>query len=51
MMARVRCEERTKDYVEKRTKAGTGIRDIKRSLKRYIARYLYRKLEALNIEP
>ena len=48
-MARIRCDEITKAYVEKRIKQGVGIRDIKRSLKRYIARSLFKQLEALNI--
>jgi transposase len=49
VMARIRSHEQTKQYVEKRTKQGVGIRDIKRSLKRYLARSLYKKLESLNI--
>lgn len=49
-MARIRCDELTKAYVEKRTEQGLDIRDIKRSLKRYIARSLFKKLEALNIQ-
>ena len=49
-MARIRCDEVTKAYVEKRMQQGLGIRDSKRSLKRYIARSLFKKLEALNIQ-
>lgn len=51
VMARMRTDENTIAYVEKRTKDGMSIRDIRRSLKRYVARSLFRKLEALKIEP
>jgi transposase len=49
VLARMRSDEPTKQYVAKRTGNGIGKRDIKRSLKRYVARSLYRQLEAYDI--
>lgn len=37
----------TWEYVAKRTKEGRGYREIRRSLKRYLARTLYRQLNTL----
>ena len=37
----------TREYVTKRTKEGRGYREIRRSLKRYLARILYRQLNTL----
>ncbi len=37
----------TRDYVTKRTQEGCSYREIRRSLKRYIARTLYRQLNVL----
>jgi len=48
-LIRMRVDETTKDYVKKRLEQGLSQRDIRRSLKRYIARSLYRKLEACDI--
>lgn len=48
-MTRMQRDDVTKAYVEKRTAEGQSIREIKRSLKRYIARSLYKQLEAYNI--
>lgn len=45
-LTRLRCDQRTRDYVERRTAEGKTPRDIKRCLKRYIARDLFRLLEA-----
>jgi hypothetical protein len=39
----------TRDYVTKRTEEGRSYREIRRSLKRYIARILYRQLNALYV--
>lgn len=47
--ARMRSHDITREYVAKRTAEGLSKREIKRSLKRYIARNLYKKLEACNI--
>ncbi len=48
-LIRMRVDTTTKVYVKKRLEQGLSQRDIRRSLKRYIARSLYRKLEACNI--
>lgn len=37
----------TRDYVAKRTQEGRSYREIRRSLKRYLARTLYRQLNPL----
>lgn len=49
VVARTRMghDEATKKYVEKRTAEGLSPKEIKRILKRYIARSIYRKLEVL----
>lgn len=45
--ARMRWDERTSEFVERRTAQGLSYRDIKRILKRYIARDLFRQLEKI----
>lgn len=47
--ARMRYDDTTKTYVEKRTAEGKSVREIRRSLKRYVARSLFKRLEACNI--
>lgn len=49
VLARMRTDEETKGYVEKRTKEGMSTRDIRRSLKRYVARSMFKQLEACAI--
>ena len=44
---RVGHAEATKRYVEKRTAEGLSSKDIKRILKRYIARSIYRQLQVI----
>ena len=44
-MTRMSCDQRTKDYVARRTKEGKSKKDIIRCLKRYIAREVYRDLQ------
>jgi transposase len=44
-LARIRYDQTTRDYVARRTSEGKTAREIKRCLKRYIARDLYRLLE------
>src|SRR5690606_22633310 len=44
-LSRIRYDEATRDYVARRTREGKTSREIKRCLKRYIARDLYRLLE------
>jgi transposase len=48
-LARIRCDDATKAYVAKRTAEGQSKREIRRSLKRYIARSLFKQLETYNI--
>ena len=45
VLTRIRHDQRTRDYVERRTSEGKTPREIRRCLKRYIARDLYRLLE------
>lgn len=45
VLTRIRHDQRTRDYVQRRTTEGKTPREIKRCLKRYIARDLYRLLE------
>ncbi len=49
-MIRMRSDDRTKRYVDKRTAEGRSFREIRRSLKGYIARELFRHLEALQLQ-
>ncbi|HJF14794.1 MAG TPA: IS110 family transposase [Enteractinococcus helveticum] len=44
---RMRFDEITKQYVEKRTAQGLSYREIKRALKRYLARSIFRQLQVL----
>jgi transposase len=44
-LCRIRYHQPTRDYVDRRTSEGKTTREIKRCLKRYIARDLYRLLE------
>jgi len=45
VLSRLRYDPDTKAYAEARTKEGKSPREIKRCLKRYVARQLYRQLE------
>jgi transposase len=45
VLSRIRCDQHTRHYVARRTSEGKTTREIKRCLKRYIARDLYRLLE------
>src|SRR5215217_265651 len=44
-LSRLRYDQRTRDYADRRRAQGKTDREIKRCLKRYIARELYRRLE------
>lgn len=44
---RMQFDPRTKEYVEKRTAEGLSYREIKRILKRYILRKVFRQLRML----
>ena len=46
VMTRLNCDERTKEYVARRTQEGHSKREIIRYLKRYVAREVYRALVA-----
>ncbi|WP_323187892.1 MULTISPECIES: hypothetical protein [unclassified Streptomyces] len=41
---RIRWDERTRSYLERRTKQGMSKREINRCLKRYVAREIYRHI-------
>jgi transposase len=45
-LSRLRYDSRTRDYADRRRAEGKTDREIKRCLKRYIARELYRRLES-----
>jgi transposase len=45
-LSRLRYDQRTRDYADRRRAQGKTDREIKRCLKRYIARELYRRLES-----
>ena len=46
VVTRMRMEPRTRAYVERRTAEGRTLREIRRCLKRYLARQIYRQLNA-----
>ncbi|GAA1501969.1 transposase [Nocardioides humi] len=48
--SRMRHDERTRDYVARRTEQGLSKRRIRRCLKRYIAREIYRHLAAQGVD-
>jgi transposase len=47
VLVRMRQDPFTKTYVSRRIAEGKSVREIKRCLKRYIARQLFRELESL----
>ncbi|MGW5200075.1 IS110 family transposase [Streptomyces spiralis] len=51
VLTRMRFDERTRDYVERRTKEGLNKKDIMRCLKRFVAREVYRALTSTPTEP
>ena len=46
VVTRMRMDPETRAYVDKRTAQGRTPREIRRSLKRYLARQIYRQLNA-----
>ena len=48
VVTRMRMDPETRAYVDKRTTEGRTTREIRRSLKRYVARQIYRQLNAAN---
>ena len=49
-LVRMRYDERTRAYVERRTKEGLSKKDIMRCLKRFVAREVYRALTSTPTE-
>lgn len=47
-MTRMRCDDRTRDYTQRRRTEGLTTRRIRRCLKRYITRELYRTLNTIH---
>ena len=47
VMVRMRQDRETKEYVQRRVEQGKSLREIRRCLKRYVARQLFRQLEGL----
>ncbi|MDQ0095963.1 transposase [Paeniglutamicibacter psychrophenolicus] len=45
--SRMTCDPVTKEYVERRTAEGKSLREIRRCIKRFIARQMFRKLQTL----
>ena len=46
VVTRMRMDPQTRAYVERRTAEGRTLREIRRCLKRYLARQIYRHLNA-----
>jgi Transposase IS116/IS110/IS902 family. len=46
VMVRMRQDPETQQHVQRRVEQGKSIREIKRCLERYVARQLFRQLEA-----
>ena len=44
VLVRMNCDQRTRDYVARRTAEGRSQREVMRCLKRYVAREIYRTL-------
>ena len=51
VITRMTHDPDTKAYVERRRAEGRTTEEIRRCLKRYLARHLYRTLERLHAEP
>lgn len=50
-VTRARCDEQTRGYVERRLGEGRTLKEIRRCLKRYIARQVFRQLNAAAVLP
>lgn len=48
VLVRMRYDQRTRDYVARRTAEGMSTKDIMRCLKRFVAREIYRHLVSIN---
>ena len=51
VITRMSHDAETRAYVERRRAEGRTTKEIRRCLKRYLARQLYRTLESLHTEP
>ena len=51
VVTRMRMDPGTRTYIEKRTAEGRTPREIRRCLKRYLARQIYRHLNAATASP
>jgi len=51
IVTRMRMDPRTRAYIDKRTAQGRTTKEIRRCLKRYLARQLYRHLNAAYRSP
>ncbi|MFF4764292.1 IS110 family transposase [Streptomyces sp. NPDC001292] len=51
VMTRIRWDERTRSYLERRTKQGMSKREIVRCLKRYVAREVFRHIQPVTALP
>ena len=51
VITRMTHDPNTRAYVERRRAEGRTIKEIRRCLKRYLARHLYRTLNALHTQP
>lgn len=49
VLVRMRQDSATKAYVERRLAEGKSVREVKRCLKRYVARQLFRQLQTLPV--
>ncbi|WP_406073061.1 hypothetical protein [Streptomyces virginiae] len=49
VLVRMRHDQRTRDYVARRTTEGMSTKDIMRCLKRFVAREVYRHLRSTDI--
>ncbi|MET8355249.1 transposase [Micromonospora sp. NPDC005206] len=50
-ITRLRCHQESRDYEANRTVQGKTHRDVRRSLKRILARRLYRRIQAATRQP
>jgi transposase len=49
VLTRLRCDQRTRDYLDRRTAQGLSRRDAIRCVKRYVARETYNPVRQLNL--
>lgn len=49
VLVRMQCDQRTRDYVARRTAEGMSTKDVMRCLKRFVAREVYRHLKTTGV--